>query len=203
MKAVHQLGFGSRGTDLSRSQTSADEHPTWRTDRASRLLLRAAVGAFQQLRRAYWYFTESETRGVHALPITPAGNLVLVKLTYARGWRLPGGGWKQGETAEKAVLRELREEIGLTRCEQVKSVCEVEHRPDFKRCRTSLFVVSGVEYQPHWSLEIEAVKEFPPDQLPDDVSELAREWIERVRSAAAALTNSPQNGAIQDSAAED
>lgn len=42
------------------------------------------------------------------------GKLVLVRHSYAPGWRLPGGGVRRGEPAEEAVLRELREEIGLT-----------------------------------------------------------------------------------------
>lgn len=120
----------------------------WRTDRVRRLLLGLTMGAFQQLRRAVWYFTEPKTRGVHALPITSEGQLVLVKLTYAPGWRLPGGGRKRVETKEEAVLRELREEIGLVSYDRLQLGCEVEHRPDYRRCNTSLFVVQGVKYQP-------------------------------------------------------
>lgn len=50
-----------------------------------------------------------------ALALVEQGNkILLVRHSYAPGWRLPGGGVKRGEPPEEAVLRELREEIGLT-----------------------------------------------------------------------------------------
>jgi 8-oxo-dGTP pyrophosphatase MutT (NUDIX family) len=46
--------------------------------------------------------------------VEQGGKVVLVRHSYAPGWRLPGGGVRRGEPPEDAVLRELREEIGLT-----------------------------------------------------------------------------------------
>jgi 8-oxo-dGTP pyrophosphatase MutT (NUDIX family) len=46
--------------------------------------------------------------------VEQAGKVVLVRHSYATGWHLPGGGVKRGESPEKAVLRELEEELGLT-----------------------------------------------------------------------------------------
>jgi len=40
--------------------------------------------------------------------------VVLVGQSYAAGWHLPGGGVQRGEPPTKAVLRELKEELGLT-----------------------------------------------------------------------------------------
>jgi 8-oxo-dGTP pyrophosphatase MutT (NUDIX family) len=51
--------------------------------------------------------------GVAAL-VEQAGKVVLVRHSYTRGWHLPGGGVKRGEPPGKAVLRELKEEIGLS-----------------------------------------------------------------------------------------
>ena len=52
----------------------------------------------------------------------PSGKVVLVRLSYAKGWRLPGGGQKTSEESRDAMLRELREEIGLTAYESVELV---------------------------------------------------------------------------------
>jgi ADP-ribose pyrophosphatase YjhB (NUDIX family) len=46
--------------------------------------------------------------------VEQADKVVLVRQSYARGWHLPGGGVKRGEPPEQAVLRELKEEIGLS-----------------------------------------------------------------------------------------
>jgi 8-oxo-dGTP pyrophosphatase MutT (NUDIX family) len=45
--------------------------------------------------------------------VEQGGKVVLVRHSYATGWHLPGGGVKRGEPPEKAVLRELKEELGL------------------------------------------------------------------------------------------
>ena len=44
------------------------------------------------------------------------GKVLLVRHSYVAGWLLPGGGVARGEPAEQAILREMKEEIGLERC---------------------------------------------------------------------------------------
>lgn len=51
--------------------------------------------------------------GVSAIVETGTGGIVLVRHTYQPGWHLPGGGVGRGEPPAEAILRELREEIGL------------------------------------------------------------------------------------------
>lgn len=46
--------------------------------------------------------------------VEQGGKVVLVRHSYARGWRFPGGGVGRGEPPAEALLRELKEEIGLT-----------------------------------------------------------------------------------------
>ncbi|HWH17803.1 MAG TPA: NUDIX domain-containing protein [Allosphingosinicella sp.] len=151
------------------------------TEGLSRKPLRWATGSFQKLRRAFWYFTRPETLGAHAVPLTRRGTIVLVKLRYAPGWRVPGGGRKASEDPREAVLRELREEIGMTAHGAVELVSELHEKPDFKRDTASLFIVRDVEYRPRWSIEVEAVKEVPADRLPDDLAGPTRRWLALVR----------------------
>ena len=92
--------------------------------------------------------------------------MVLVTLSYAKGWRLPGGGRKADEDPSAGILRELREEIGLTAYTDLEPVCDFEHRPDFRYGEATLFVVRGVQYQPRWSLEVKAVAAFDLSALP-------------------------------------
>src|SRR5207237_2568119 len=96
-------------------------------------LLRTIVTGAYQLLRAGWFVSRPRTFGAHALALTPERSLILVKLRYAPGWRLPGGGRDKGEDPVEAGLRELREEIGMTSHGNVKKAAELEQRPDRRR----------------------------------------------------------------------
>jgi 8-oxo-dGTP pyrophosphatase MutT (NUDIX family) len=52
--------------------------------------------------------------GVNALVVDKQGRVLLVRHTYMPGWQLPGGGVDRGEPPDVAILRELKEEIGLS-----------------------------------------------------------------------------------------
>ena len=138
---------------------------------------RAAARLLQQVRRFVWRFT-GKPRGVHAVALTPAGRVVLVKLTYAPGWRPPGGGYKKSESAAQAVLRELEEEIGMTDHSALEEA--VQYRKENPDGRGSLFIARGVRYRPRRSLEVAEVREFDPGDLPPEVPERWRSWIERL-----------------------
>ncbi len=116
------------------------------------------------------------------MALTPDRRIVLVTLSYATGWRLPGGGRKSGEGAEEAIRRELREEIGMMSCGAVRKVARFSHRPDYRNDRSSLFVVEEVRYRPRWSLEIKAVREFDLDELPHDLAPITRRLIAAAQS---------------------
>jgi 8-oxo-dGTP pyrophosphatase MutT (NUDIX family) len=142
-----------------------------------RLLVRIAVTAFQTLRRSMWFVTRPDVRGVLAVPVTPDGKVVLVRLTYDKGWNLPGGGLKSGEDPQAAILRELTEEIGLSAHGEVRCLGEFQHRPDRRRGRTTLFLVTDVRYEFRRSLEIEELAAFAPDALPPGTTPLTAKKI--------------------------
>jgi len=144
-------------------------------------VLRAGATAFHRLLAVGWFFRRPKTYGAHAFALTREGRLVLVKLWYAPGWRLPGGGRGESETPVDAALRELREEIGMTSHGTVEPGCELEEEVDFRRDTCSLIIVRDVEYRPrHWSWEVEAVSEAPLDELPRDLSPQTRRWLREV-----------------------
>ena len=106
--------------------------------------------------------------GVKALVVTPAGRVVLVRHSYMPGWHFPGGGLKRGETPEQGIMRELHEEIGLLCWTAIGQSDEPFSLADPQCTGPALFTVTGAEYRFRPSLEIEAVKEFSLDALPDD-----------------------------------
>ena len=52
--------------------------------------------------------------GVTGVVLDSGGRVLLVRHSYMPGWQLPGGGVDRNEPPRSAVLRELREEVGLT-----------------------------------------------------------------------------------------
>lgn len=129
-----------------------------------------------------WFIRRPRTFGAHALAFTPNNKVVLVKLRYAQGWRLPGGGRKADENPRDAALRELREEIGLVSHGEVQLACELEQTPDFKRDLVSLLIVRDVIYRPHWSWEVQAVMEAELHRLPIDLAPHAARWLEILKA---------------------
>jgi 8-oxo-dGTP pyrophosphatase MutT (NUDIX family) len=135
--------------------------------------------ALHGLLRLNWFMRRPRTFGAHALALTPDGKAILVRLRYAPGWRLPGGGRSADEDPRDAVLRELREEIGMVAHGAVTLAAELEERPDFKRDLAALLIVRDVRYRARrWSWEVEAICEAPLDALPPGLSPRAATWLE-------------------------
>ena len=53
--------------------------------------------------------------GASAIVEDAQGRVLLVRHSYMAGWHLPGGGVDGGEPPAGAVIRELKEEVGLLR----------------------------------------------------------------------------------------
>ena len=145
-------------------------------------LLRIPLTLAHKLLQAGWFVRRPRTYGAHAIALTPERKIVLVKLRYARGWRVPGGGRGRDEDAESAAIRELREEIGMTSHGRIRLACELEERVTFKRDLAALLIVDDVRYKPpRWSWEVQTVGEFRLDGLPPDTAEPTLRWIRRLR----------------------
>ena len=111
--------------------------------------------------------------GAHALALTPERKVILVKLRYAPGWRLPGGGRGEHEDLRDGVLRELREEVGM-----------VSHGAVRPSGIAELLIVEDVRYRPRrWSWEVERIMEAPLDALPGDLPAVTARWLTAVRAS--------------------
>jgi 8-oxo-dGTP pyrophosphatase MutT (NUDIX family) len=134
-------------------------------DKAVRPVATAANRARKRLRKA----RGKPRLGAHAIALTPAGRVVLLKLRYARGWRLPGGGREAAETVVAGALRELREETGMTGHGAVRPLANID---------PALVLVEDVLYSPlRWSWEVERLIEADLDALPPGMSPRAGRWL--------------------------
>lgn len=145
-------------------------------------LIALSLRGYLAARTVGWFFTRPRTQGVRAIAVTAAGQLLLVRHSYVDGWHLPGGGQEPGESAEAAVLRELREETGMVSHGAVRVLGALQHRPNFRRDTVTLALVEQVEFAFRPSLEIVEVGAFAPDALPDGTTAATRrrlaEWRE-------------------------
>lgn len=139
--------------------------------------------------RAYWFFRRPKSFGAHAFAFTPDNRLILVKVRYSGGWRLPGGGRQKAEDPITAVERELREEVGILRVGSLELAYEDEREVDFKQDQASYFVAKDVEYSPCWSLEVEQVQAFSLDALPEG---LDSEFAQRAKALASLASKQGQ-----------
>src|SRR5688500_11712302 len=105
---------------------------------------RLIMTAVHRAMRIYWVFRRPRTQGVRAIALTPEGHVVLIRHSYVPGWHLPGGGRRRDEDPQAAMLRELREEIGLVSHGSVDFFSEYHQIVDFRRDCVSLFVVRDV-----------------------------------------------------------
>lgn len=150
--------------------------------RISNRIVRIAATAAHTLLKSVWFVRRPKTYGAHAVALTPANRLILVKLRYAAGWRLPGGGRTKQELATHAALRELREEIGMISHGEVQLACELEESIHFKRDTASVVIVRDVDYRPRgWNWEVEEIREAAVDSLPADLSPQTTKWLKAIR----------------------
>jgi 8-oxo-dGTP pyrophosphatase MutT (NUDIX family) len=144
--------------------------------------LRIVLTALHSVLRASWFVRRPTTFGAHAVALRPDGKIILVKLRYAPGWRLPGGGRTGGEAPVDTALRELREEIGMIAHGEAIPLREIEESVYFRRDTALLVLVRDVRYRrPRWSLEVEEVREAALDALPAGTSANTRLWLDEVR----------------------
>lgn len=101
------------------------------------------------------------------------GKVLLVRHSYMPGWLLPGGGVGRGEPAERAIVRELKEEIGLVRCAPPGLFGIYSRRIGWVTNVIVLYRVHDVEFIFRPNLEVREVfwadPGSPPSQTPNPI----------------------------------
>ncbi len=141
-------------------------------------LKRWAVQQGARVNHAVW-LVRAMTLGVRAVVLDDRG-VFLVRHTYLSGWYLPGGGVDRGESAETAVVRELREEGGIL-C-TARPLLHGFHR-NGRRDHVACYVVRAFTVGPlppaaHW--EIAEAGFFPLDRLPEGTTPATRARLREV-----------------------
>jgi 8-oxo-dGTP pyrophosphatase MutT (NUDIX family) len=116
----------------------------------------------------WWRIARPVTMGVRVV-IVDGDNVLLVRHTYRRGWFLPGGGLKRGESLLEAAMREAREEAGATLVD-AELVGIFANFSEGKSDHVALFGSRGCTVTLEHDEEIAEVRWFPIEQLPADVS---------------------------------
>jgi 8-oxo-dGTP pyrophosphatase MutT (NUDIX family) len=104
--------------------------------------------------------------GAAGMVVNAAGEVLLVRHTYMRGWHFPGGGVGKRETVLGALHRELREEVGVTLTGDPVLVGVYTNFADPRASHVALYRVENFTMDPAPNLEIAEWRFCPLDALP-------------------------------------
>jgi 8-oxo-dGTP diphosphatase len=131
-------------------------------------------GALLLLKEVARHLLRRPVVGVAAAARTQDGRWLLIRRADTGTWALPGGTLEWGETLRDALVRELREEAGVTQMD-VGRVVGVYSRPDRDPRFHAVTVVVEVRVEPPFGppmnpLEIREAKLFEEENLPRELA---------------------------------
>jgi 8-oxo-dGTP pyrophosphatase MutT (NUDIX family) len=120
--------------------------------------------------------------GATALVEDAQGRVLLVRHSYMAGWHLPGGGVDGGEPPADAVIRELQEEVGLTRSAPPQFVGLFTRRVGWATNVVALYRVrdATIDFKPN--LEIREIIFADPKAPPEGTTAGTRRRLAEVIS---------------------
>lgn len=126
----------------------------------------------------YWRVFRPITLGSRTLVIKNR-EILLVKLTYHKGWLLPGGGVDRGESFLAAASRELAEECGI-KAHSLSLFGLYFTEQQRKRDHVAVYVIEDfshlAKHKP--DPEIAEARFFPLESLPSDVTPATRRRVD-------------------------
>lgn len=117
-----------------------------------------------------WRVTRGQTLGVRGIARDDAGQVLLVRHSYAPGWMFPGGGVERGDTLEAALAREFDEEVGLTIVGRPRLFGVYANFAAFPGDHVALYVIDDWRGTPRGCMEIAEWGFFDPADLPDEAT---------------------------------
>jgi ADP-ribose pyrophosphatase YjhB (NUDIX family) len=124
----------------------------------------------------FQFLVRPVTVGVRIVLIR-SGQVLLIRHSYIKGWYLPGGGLKRGETLEAAARREALEEAGAN-LGQVSLMGIYSKLERVKSDHNAVFVCTDFQWEDKHDAEVAEVKFFPLTALPEDLRAGQRRRIE-------------------------
>ncbi len=112
--------------------------------------------------------------GVSAIVDDEAGRVLLVRHSYQPGWQLPGGGVGAAEPPAEAVLRELKEEVGLIESAAPELIGIFTRKFGWVTNVIALYRVSRARIAFKPNIEIREILWADPHALPDSTVRGAR-----------------------------
>src|ERR1700710_2210674 len=109
--------------------------------------------------------------GAIAIVVEPGGKVVLVRHSYVGGWSLPGAGPARGGPPADAILREMREEIGLVRCDPPLFCGLFTRRVGLATNVIALYRLMNAEVDFRPNLEIREIQFIDPASPPPGTSD--------------------------------
>ena len=110
------------------------------------------------------------TVGSRAIILNHENQVLLVKHTYQPHWYLPGGGAKKGESAKEALIRELKEEVGIIPTEEPQLFGIYFHIYMGVNDYPIVFIIKNFTSTQTYSFEIEQMAWYDYHHLPELVS---------------------------------
>ena len=126
-----------------------------------------------RLRKIYWFIFRPKTTGVKCI-IQNQDKILMIKRTLPNSkWVFPGGAIKRGEIFEKAIRREISEDLGITLI-NLKNignfVIKVHHRSESIYC----FSAETQEESKRDETKLSEIKWFEADKLPNPLTPISQ-----------------------------